>query len=114
MGIFTMIMGATMAGLSDIIKGNDTVLQMANMNNSVRAGMDLMVRDLLQVGSGLPASHSVTIPSGFGAIAGADSRPAERGRVPDHGRRSLAAGGAAVPAPGPDAQRHPDRCRSPC
>jgi type II secretory pathway pseudopilin PulG len=68
MGIFTMIMGATMAGLSDIIKGNDTVLQMANMNNSVRAGMDLMVRDLLQVGSGLPASHSVTIPSGFGSV----------------------------------------------
>jgi prepilin-type N-terminal cleavage/methylation domain-containing protein len=68
MGIFTVIMGATMTGLSDIIKGNDTVLQMAAMNNSVRAGMDLMVRDLLQVGSGLPASHAVTIPSGAGAI----------------------------------------------
>ncbi|MGD9906115.1 MAG: type II secretion system protein J, partial [Vicinamibacterales bacterium] len=67
MGIFTVIMGATMTGLSDIIKGNDTVLQMANMNNTVRAGMDLMVRDLLQVGSGLPGSHTVTIPSGLGA-----------------------------------------------
>jgi hypothetical protein len=68
MGIFTVIMGATMGGLADVIRGNDTVLQMASMNNSVRAGMDLMVRDLLQVGSGLPASHSVTIPSGLGAI----------------------------------------------
>ncbi len=67
MAIFTVIMGATMTGLSDVIRGNDTVLQMANMNNSVRAGMDLMVRDLLQVGSGLPASHAVTIPSGVGA-----------------------------------------------
>ena len=45
MAIFTVIMGATMSGLSDVIKGNETVLQMANMNNSIRAGMDLMVRD---------------------------------------------------------------------
>jgi type II secretory pathway pseudopilin PulG len=67
MGIFTVIMGATMGGLADVIKGNETVLQMAGMNNSVRAGMDLMVRDLLQVGSGLPSSHAVTIPSGMGA-----------------------------------------------
>lgn len=67
MGIFTVIMGATMGGLADVIKGNDTVLQMASMNNSVRAGMDLMVRDLLQVGSGLPSSHAVTIPNGAGA-----------------------------------------------
>ena len=68
MGIFTVIMGATMAGLSDVIKGNDTILQMANMNNSVRAGMDLMVRDFLQIGSGLPAAHAVTIPSGAGSV----------------------------------------------
>lgn len=67
MGIFTVIMGATMGGLADVIRGNETVLQIASMNNSVRAGMDLMVRDLLQVGSGLPASHAVTIPSGIGA-----------------------------------------------
>ena len=60
-----------MGGLSDVIKGNDTVLQMANMNNSVRAGMDLMVRDLLQVGSGLPAGHAVTIPNGAGSRRGA-------------------------------------------
>jgi len=67
MAIFTVIMGATMSGLSDVIKGNETVLQMANMNNSIRAGMDLMVRDFLQVGSGLPAGHAVSIPNGDGA-----------------------------------------------
>ena len=68
MGIFTVIMGATMGGLANVIKGNEAVLQMASMNNSVRAGMDLMVRDLLQVGSGLPAVHAVTIPNGVGAV----------------------------------------------
>ena len=86
MGIFTVIMGATMAGLSDVIKGNETVLQMANMNNSVRAGMDLMVRDLLQVGSGLPAGHAVTIPNGAGAVPVRIPGPPGH-RLPDRGRR---------------------------
>jgi hypothetical protein len=30
--------------------------------------MDLMVRDLLQVGSGLPGSHAVSIPNGTGSV----------------------------------------------
>ncbi|HWN86506.1 MAG TPA: hypothetical protein VNN99_15185, partial [Vicinamibacterales bacterium] len=51
MGIMTVVMGATMGGLADIVKGNDAVLQMTGMNTSLRAGMDLIVRDLLQVGS---------------------------------------------------------------
>ena len=58
MGIMTVVMGATMGGLAEIVKGNDTVLQMTGMNNSLRAGMDLIVRDLLQVGSGLPPGHT--------------------------------------------------------
>lgn len=67
MGIFTLIMGVTMAGLSDVIKGNQMVLETADTNNGARAAMDLMVRDFLQVGSGLPGSHSVMIPNGTGA-----------------------------------------------
>ena len=98
MAIFTVIMGATMSGLSDVIKGNETVLQMANMNNSIRAGMDLMVRDFLQVGSGLPAGHAVSIPNGAGAVAGADSRPA--GDQLRHQRHDPA-GGGSQPAAGP-------------
>lgn len=67
MGIMTLVMGATMGGLADIVKGNDAVLQMTTMNTSLRAGMDLVVRDLLQVGSGLPPGHTITIPNGGGA-----------------------------------------------
>lgn len=69
MGIFTTIMGATLAGLSNITRSNDTVLQLASMNNSVRTGMDYIIRDLLQVGSGLPSSHAITIPGGNGALS---------------------------------------------
>ena len=67
MALLTVIMGATLGGLSDVIKGNETVMMIASANNSLRGGMDLLVRDLLQVGSGLPAAHAVTIPSGVGA-----------------------------------------------
>ena len=67
MGILTVIMGATMGGLSDIMKANQNVMMVSSTNNALRGGMDLMVRDLLQVGSGLPASHAVTIPSGAGS-----------------------------------------------
>lgn len=64
MGLTTVVMGITLGGLANVMKGNESVMAIAALNNSVRAGMDLMVRDLLQVGSGLPASHAVTIPHG--------------------------------------------------
>jgi hypothetical protein len=67
MGILTMVMGATMGALADVMKGNDSVLQLTGMNGSLRGGMDFVIRDLLQTGSGLPPGHTITIPSGDGA-----------------------------------------------
>lgn len=67
MGVMSLVMAATMSGLSDAIRANDTVLQMSGMNNSLRVAMDLMTRDLLQVGSGLPKSHLISVPNGGGA-----------------------------------------------
>jgi hypothetical protein len=68
MGLLTVVMGATLGGLANVMKGNEIVMTIAHMNNSARAGLDLMVRDLLQVGSGLPSSHSVSIPNGAGSV----------------------------------------------
>ncbi len=68
MGVFTVVMGATLGGLADVMKGNEVVMTVAALNSSARGGMDLIVRDLLQVGSGLPSSHSVSIPNGGGAV----------------------------------------------
>lgn len=68
MGLFTLIMGVTMSGLGNVIKGNELVVSLASVNNGLRAGMDLITRDLLQVGSGLPASHAVSIPNGNGSV----------------------------------------------
>ena len=47
MGITTVIMAATMAGLADVAKGSETVLKMTAMNRSLGSGMDLIERDLL-------------------------------------------------------------------
>lgn len=69
MALLTVVMGATLGGLSDVMKGNETVMMIAGANNTLRGGMDLVVRDLLQVGSGLPASHAISIPSGTGSSA---------------------------------------------
>ena len=64
MGVTTAIIGATMVGLTDAIKANDSVMSITGMNNMLRVSMDLMVRDLLQVGSGLPPGHVIGTPSG--------------------------------------------------
>lgn len=69
MGLMTLVMAVTLGGLSDARKTNEAVLNLTSMNSSIRAGMDLLVRDLLQVGSGLPPSHVVLIPSGASSTA---------------------------------------------
>ena len=67
--ITTLILGATMAALTDATKANDTAIQMTGLNNTLRTAMDLMVRDFMQVGQGLPAGRVVGIPNGGGAEA---------------------------------------------
>jgi type II secretory pathway pseudopilin PulG len=67
MGILTLVIAGALSAMANITSSNETVLQTSAMNNALRTGMDLMVRDMLQVGSGLPGGHTVTIPNGTGA-----------------------------------------------
>lgn len=69
MAIMGVIMAATMGGLSDSKKANDAVLNITGMNGSIRAGMDQLTRDMLQVGSGLPPGHVILVPSGANSTA---------------------------------------------
>lgn len=66
-GITTVVMAATMTGLADVSKGSEMVLNMTAMNKALRSGMDLVERDLLQTGSGLPPGHVILVPSGAGS-----------------------------------------------
>jgi len=67
MAITTVILGATMAAMSDAVKANDSAIQMTNLNNALRTAMDLMVRDLMQVGQGLPAGRVIGMVHGNSA-----------------------------------------------
>jgi type II secretory pathway pseudopilin PulG len=68
MGIMTVVMGATAAALNQASKMRDAASLMTGVNNSLRTGMDLMIRDMLQIGSGLPPGHVILIPSGTGSV----------------------------------------------
>ncbi len=68
MGVMTVVMGATVASLDQATKMNNAAVLMTGVNNGLRTGMDLMIRDMLQIGSGLPTGHVVLIPSGTGAV----------------------------------------------
>jgi hypothetical protein len=63
----TLIMGLTMSAMHEAMRASESVARLTNMNYGLRTAMDLMVRDFLQVGSGLPPSHVILIPSGAGS-----------------------------------------------
>jgi hypothetical protein len=68
MGMMTVVMGATAAALNSASRMRDSAALMTGVNNSLRTGMDLMIRDMLQIGSGLPPGHVILIPSGSGSV----------------------------------------------
>ena len=68
MAITTIILGATMLAMSDAIKATESAQQITDLNNGLRTAMDLMVRDLLQVGQGLPGGRSILLPTGAGSL----------------------------------------------
>ncbi len=67
MAITTIILGATMLAMNDAIKATDTATQITDLNNGLRTAMDMMVRDSMQVGQGLPAGRVVGLANGAGA-----------------------------------------------
>ncbi len=69
MAITTVILGATMTTMNDAIKITDSAIQLTNLNNGLRTSMDLVVRDLLQVGQGLPSGNVILVPTGNNSAA---------------------------------------------
>jgi prepilin-type N-terminal cleavage/methylation domain-containing protein len=65
--ITTIVLGATMAAMSDAVKATDSATQITTLNNGLRTAMDLMIRDLMQAGQGLPAGRVVGLPNGNGS-----------------------------------------------
>ena len=63
------ICGATLMTFQQAMRVNETATLSVETNDSLRTAMDLMVRDFIQVGQGLPAGKSIPLPSGVGAVA---------------------------------------------
>jgi len=68
MAITTVILGATMLAMNDAIKATDSASQITGLNNGLRTAMDLVVRDIMQVGQGLPAGRVISLPTGAGSV----------------------------------------------
>jgi hypothetical protein len=67
MAITTVILGATMLTMTDAIRATESATQITDLNNGLRTAMDLMVRDMLQVGQGLPGGRAILVPNGAGS-----------------------------------------------
>ena len=57
-----VILAATMGTLTDAIHATEGVTLMADTQENLRAGMNYIVRDLVQAGEGLPQT-GITIPN---------------------------------------------------
>jgi prepilin-type N-terminal cleavage/methylation domain-containing protein len=68
MVIVLAIMGATLTSLKNAYRANESAKSVTSVNNNLRIGIDLMVRDLIQVGQGLPGAGTVQVPNGTGAL----------------------------------------------
>jgi prepilin-type N-terminal cleavage/methylation domain-containing protein len=64
MAITLVILAGTMKAMSDAMRSNETAQLTTSMNRGLRTSADIMVRDLLQVGQGMPAGHVIQIPQG--------------------------------------------------
>lgn len=69
MGLTLIIMASTMGAMNNAIRASETATLVTNMNASLRTAIDIMVRDMLQVGQGLPSGRIIDIPQGGAGTA---------------------------------------------
>lgn len=72
MGVTLVVTAAALSTFSDAVRTNETVTLMSDMTDNLRTGMNLMVQDVIQVGTGIPTG-GIPIPSG-----GSPSAPVNR------------------------------------
>lgn len=68
LAITLVIVGAALQAFLQARRASDTASQLVEMNDNLRAGLDLIVRDLIQTGQGLPSGKVIDKPSGTGAV----------------------------------------------
>ena len=96
-GIVLAVMGGTLSVLNDGYRMAESATSRIDLTNNLRISVDLLVRDLIQVGQGMPTGRTVQVPNGDDAL------PIQRPHPQGSGCTQWPAGTAAVPAvtPGP-------------
>lgn len=64
-GISLVLIAAAVTAFTDALRSNEVVTLTADMNDNLRASMDLISRDMVFAGTGIPPS-GISIPSGAG------------------------------------------------
>jgi prepilin-type N-terminal cleavage/methylation domain-containing protein len=95
MGIMLVVLAGTFSAMTNAMDSERAARNLTTMNGNLRAGMDLVTRDLIQVGQGLPIGRIVGIPNGAGATAIARPGPAASGACPGVGNFTA---GPSIPA----------------
>jgi len=96
MVLVLIIMGATMTALSNAYRSTESAKAITGLNNNLRIGIDLIVRDLIQVGQGLPTGRLVQVPNGTLALQ--IQRPHPQGSPPSSTCTAWPAGTTVIPA----------------
>ncbi len=68
MVIVLAVMGGAVTALTNAYRSAENSRGIIDVNNNLRIGADLMVRDFIQVGQGLPTGRVVQVPNGNGAL----------------------------------------------
>lgn len=68
MAIVLVVMGGTMTALNNAYRSTESARGIIDVNNNLRIAVDLMVRDFIQVGQGLPTGRVVQVPNGVSAL----------------------------------------------
>jgi prepilin-type N-terminal cleavage/methylation domain-containing protein len=97
MALVLIIMSGALTALTNAYRSTDNAKIVTGVNNNLRIGIDLIVRDFIQVGQGLPTGRTVQVPSFTGALQ--IQRPRPQGST----CTAWPAGTSAIPAvtPGP-------------
>jgi len=67
LGLTMLIMAGTLRAMNDALRASEVAQGTTAMNQGLRTAMDIMVRDMLQVGQGLPSGRTIDIPNGTGS-----------------------------------------------
>lgn len=79
MGIMLIILAGVFTAMTNAMSAERVARGITTLNGHLRASMDLVVRDMLQVGQGLPVGRVVGVPNGPGSVAIVRPGPASDG-----------------------------------